>query len=244
MAVEVLIHPNRSKQFAVWGIHCYVLDRDGSNAFSFLLNSHHKIFVDAALKTQDLSAQGKEQLVAGAARTALNALKQQVEAARGASTSTSSPAAEVAGLSPELKIFDYLPGNWRQTGTFFKAEWTPQQTQLTGTASCTRILNGRFFETKLKGPKGTVDHLMLTTYDAQRKSYRRWDFNSDSASESVGKWDADAKSMTWSHTRDDGLTSTTTDRHVDADTVEWSLVIKDPNGKVYLHLEGKSTRAK
>jgi hypothetical protein len=122
LAVEVLIHPNRSKQFAVWGIHCYVLDRDGSNAFSFLLNSHHKIFVDAALKTQDLSAQGKEKLVAGAARTALNALKQQVEAARGASTSTFSRAAEVADLSPELKIFDYLPGNWRQTGTFFKAE--------------------------------------------------------------------------------------------------------------------------
>lgn len=77
--VEVLIHPDRSKEFAVWGIHCYVLDREGANAFSFLLNSHHKMFVDAALKTQDQSAQGKEKLVAGAVRTALNALKQQVE---------------------------------------------------------------------------------------------------------------------------------------------------------------------
>ncbi|MBC8868389.1 MAG: hypothetical protein H8E44_03175 [Planctomycetes bacterium] len=145
--------------------------------------------------------------------------------------------------SPELKILD-ISGTWRQTYNFFKAEWTPKQTQLTGTASCTRILKGQFFETKLKGPEGTLDHLILTTYDAHRKSYRRWDFNAESASESIGKWDADAKSMTWSHTRDDGLTSTTTDRHLDADTLEWSLVIKDPNGKAYLHMEGKSTRVK
>jgi len=145
--------------------------------------------------------------------------------------------------SPELKVLDRRLGNWRQTYNFFKAEWTPKQTQLTGTASCTRIL-GRFYEMKLKGPEGTLDHLILMTYDEQRKSYRRWDFNSDSASESIGRWDADAKSMTWSHTRDDGLTSTVIDRHVDADTMEWSLVIKDRNGKVYLHLEGNSKRVR
>jgi hypothetical protein len=140
--------------------------------------------------------------------------------------------------SPELKVLDRGLGNWRQTYNFFKAEWTPKQTQETGTASCTRIL-GRFTETKLKGPEGTLDYLILETYDKQRKSYRRWDFNSNAqASESIGKWDAAAKTMTWSHTSDDGLTSTVTDRHVNPDTVEWSLVIKDPNGKVYLHLEG------
>ena len=147
--------------------------------------------------------------------------------------------------STELKVFDHYPGNWRQTATLFKAEWTPKQTQLTFTASRTRILDGRFMETKLSGPEGTPNHLILKTYDAQRKSYRRWDFNSNGqASESIGKWDADAKSMTWSHTMDDGLTNTTTDRHVDADTMEWSMVIKDRNGKVYLHMEGKATRVK
>jgi hypothetical protein len=158
-------------------------------------------------------------------------------------TSASSHAAEVADLPPEHKLFDHLLGNWRQTGTFFKAEWTPKQTQLTGTASCTRILDGRFFEAKLNWREGSL--LILKTYDAQRKSYRRWDFNSNGqASESIGKWDEDAKTMTWTHTTGDGLISTVTDRYVDADTLEWSLVIKDRNGKVYLHLEGKSTRVK
>ena len=76
LVVELLIYPDQS---AVWGIHCYVLDREGTNAFSFLLNSHHKMFVDAALKTQDRSAKGQEKLVARAVRTALKALKQQIE---------------------------------------------------------------------------------------------------------------------------------------------------------------------
>ncbi len=79
LVIEVLIHPKRSKELSVWGIHCYVLDREGANAFSFLLNSHHKMFVDATLKTKDRSAKGKDKLVAGAVRTVLKALKQQVK---------------------------------------------------------------------------------------------------------------------------------------------------------------------
>jgi hypothetical protein len=94
LVVELLLHPDQTKVVAVWGIHCYILDREGANAFSFLLNSHHKMFVDAALKTQD----GQEKLVAEAVRTALNALKRQVESARDASTSTSSRAADVPAV--------------------------------------------------------------------------------------------------------------------------------------------------
>jgi len=243
LVVELLIHPDQTKVVAVWGIHCYVLKREGANAFSFLLNSHHKMFVDAALKTQDRSDKGQEKLIAGAVGTALNALKRQVDIARGASTSTSSPAAEVADHSPGQKVFDHYPGNWRQTATSFKSEWTPNETQLSFAASCARILDGRFVEMVLKGP-GFPEHLILKTYDAQRDSYRRWDFNANGqTSESIGKWDAAAKTMTWSHTTDDGLTNTITDRHVDADTLEWSMVIKDRSGKVFLHMEGKATRA-
>lgn len=158
-------------------------------------------------------------------------------------TSDSSQAAEAAELPPEQKVFDHQLGNWWQTGTFFKAEWTPKQTQLTGAVSCTRILGGRFVETKFTTSESSV--LILKTYDAQRGAYRRWDFNSNGqASESIGKWDEDAKTMTWSGTVDGGLTSTVTDRYVDADTLEWSLVIKDRGGKVYIHVDGKSTRMK
>jgi hypothetical protein len=81
LVVEVVMFPTSTKELAIWGIHCYVLDREGANGFSFLLNSHHKMFVDAALKTQDASPKGQEELVASAVRTALKALREQVEAA-------------------------------------------------------------------------------------------------------------------------------------------------------------------
>ena len=81
LIVELLIPPYRSNEVAVWGIHCYVLDREGANAFSFLLNSHHKMFVDTTLRTQDRSAEGQEKLVAAAVRTAMKAFKRQVEEA-------------------------------------------------------------------------------------------------------------------------------------------------------------------
>ena len=50
-------------------------------------------------------------------------------------------AAQAADASTEQKILDRELGNWHQTNTFFKAEWTPKQTQESGTASGSRILN-------------------------------------------------------------------------------------------------------
>jgi len=158
-------------------------------------------------------------------------------------TVTQSRAAEAVDTSPEQKVLDRELGKWHQTYTFFKAEWTPKQTQGTATASGTRILNGRFVEGKLKGSDGSTG-LVLKTYDAQRKCYRRWDFHSNgTATESIGKWDADAKCMTWSGSAGDGLTTTTTDRYVDAKTIQSSLVIKERNGRECLHVEVKSTPA-
>ena len=159
-------------------------------------------------------------------------------------TGTQSRAAEAVDASPEQKVLDRGLGKWHQTLTFFKAEWTPKETQETGTASGTRILKGRFVETKLELSDGST-LLMLATYDAQRKCYRRWEFHSNGqAGERIGKWDADAKCMTWSGSASNGSTSTTIDRYVDADTLESNLVIKDRNGRVCLHVDAKTTRAK
>ena len=113
-------------------------------------------------------------------------------------TGTQRRAAEAADASPEQKVLDRELGKWHQTNTFFKAKWTPKQTQATGTGSGSRILNGRFVELKLKLSDGSR-LLILKTYDAQRKCYRRWDFHSNgTAGESIGRWDADAETMTWS----------------------------------------------
>ncbi|WP_445386439.1 carbohydrate binding domain-containing protein [Robiginitalea sp. IMCC44478] len=46
---EILFGPKRQGTLFVFGIHVFILDKEGENVFSFLLNSHHELFVDAKL---------------------------------------------------------------------------------------------------------------------------------------------------------------------------------------------------
>ena len=78
LIMEVVFFPRRP---SVFGIHCYVFDRQGENVFSFLLNSHHKLFVDANLSAQDLSGTSRAEMVEKATEVGIIALMQQIEAA-------------------------------------------------------------------------------------------------------------------------------------------------------------------
>ena len=66
----------------VWGIEVYVLDREGRNAFSFLLNEHHEMFVDAKLQARDSSEKARTQMIDDATAVGLTALQQQIVMAR------------------------------------------------------------------------------------------------------------------------------------------------------------------
>jgi hypothetical protein len=79
MAVELLMVPGRKNDLGMFGIHVYILDKAGDNAFSFLLNSHHKIFVDAKLYVEDTSKDAIEKLIADSTQVALQALDQQIQ---------------------------------------------------------------------------------------------------------------------------------------------------------------------
>ena len=83
VVLEHLVTPTPSGDIAIGGIHIYVLDAKGENAFSFLLNSHHKIFVEAELRSADSSKQGRDTLVLNGTKAALSALEQQIKAAQG-----------------------------------------------------------------------------------------------------------------------------------------------------------------
>jgi len=80
LVMEFLLPPPRGEQLMVFGIHCFVFDKQGHNAFSFLLNSHHKPFVEAQLMGAD-SDQGRAELIAKATDVALNALLAQIKSA-------------------------------------------------------------------------------------------------------------------------------------------------------------------
>ena len=77
LVMEVVFPPGNQ---SVWGIHCYIFDLHGNNAFSFLLNSHHKLFSDAQLRARDASESAGARLVEKATSVGMSAFFQQLNA--------------------------------------------------------------------------------------------------------------------------------------------------------------------
>ena len=65
---------------SIFGIHCYIINHKGENAFSFLLNSHHPLFVEANLTARNSSETSRAMLIEKATRVGLHALIKQLEA--------------------------------------------------------------------------------------------------------------------------------------------------------------------
>jgi len=154
------------------------------------------------------------------------------------------PADKPAERSAEQKVLDALVGDWKTTTVAPKALWNPKAVSGTGTSSCVRVLGGNFIQSngKVSGG-GTV--IYLATYDVRRKSYRMWHFDSRGfAADSTGKWDAKTRTLTMLGKHDNGITTIGKIRVVDKDTVEWSSVTKDRDGKIGFQMKGKNTRVK
>jgi len=66
----------------IFGIECYVLDQHGNNAMSFLLNSHHRMFAQAGLKTASHSEDERLAMQARATAIAVQALLANIERER------------------------------------------------------------------------------------------------------------------------------------------------------------------
>ncbi len=82
LAMEVIIIPGPNGRLGVFGIHVYILDQAGNNTFSFLLNSHHQLFISAELYTEDSSKESIEKLIVKSTQVALKALEQQIQLAK------------------------------------------------------------------------------------------------------------------------------------------------------------------
>jgi hypothetical protein len=78
LLVECLVTPTRSSREAVGGIQCYILDGKGRNAFSFLMNSHHRLFNEANLKVEKTGNEAREALIDRSTRVVLESLRRQL----------------------------------------------------------------------------------------------------------------------------------------------------------------------
>ena len=75
LIMEFLLPPDNE---SIFGIHCYIIDQEGENVFSFLLNSHHQLFVDAKLTAADSTASSSALLIEKATQVGVNAFIQQI----------------------------------------------------------------------------------------------------------------------------------------------------------------------
>lgn len=79
VAMEFIFPPGNQY---VFGVHVYILDRNGENAFSFLLNSHHRSFVDADMVVKNSSEAAHTRVIDKATQLGLASLRAQLEQAR------------------------------------------------------------------------------------------------------------------------------------------------------------------
>jgi len=59
---EILFGPKREGTLFVFGIHIFILNNEGENVFSFLLNSHHELFIEAKLYAYNPNENDLEEL--------------------------------------------------------------------------------------------------------------------------------------------------------------------------------------
>ncbi|HSN70766.1 MAG TPA: carbohydrate binding domain-containing protein, partial [Steroidobacteraceae bacterium] len=78
LVIELLLPQDQQ----VFGIEVYILDAQGRNAFSYLLNAHHELFATAGLAATDSSEAARQRMVANATSVAMTALRAQISDAR------------------------------------------------------------------------------------------------------------------------------------------------------------------
>ncbi len=92
LIMEILPYPGGQR---IFGIHVFILDQQGRNAFSFLLNSHHQSFEQAGLSASDSSEDARVSLLERATRLGVTALQAQFDQAHHCATHT-----EVSSRTP------------------------------------------------------------------------------------------------------------------------------------------------
>jgi hypothetical protein len=141
---------------------------------------------------------------------------------------------------PELKVLDRLVGQWKDEATFLEPKGPPESAIYT-----TRWVLGDRFLWSEGSSDGWLQAIQIMTFEPKQKEYRRWYFGSDEhPRESSGQWDEDARTLTWKGDLFDGGTGVSKWRFPDKDTIDWSRVLKDRDGKVESEVRGKGTRQK
>jgi hypothetical protein len=134
-----------------------------------------------------------------------------------------------------------LLGSWRSTYKILKTALNPEERRGTAESTFAKVLGGKFIQEKRQHSDKTT-HLTMYTYDPEHKVYAAWWFSSTGQTAAYeGKWDAEARTMTWT-TGEGAVKTIIRYRFVTDDLVDWDVQVKEKD-KIIGRMEGKNTRA-
>jgi hypothetical protein len=140
--------------------------------------------------------------------------------------------------SAELQVLDRYLGEWETTIT---NKATGEKINTIQSRKWSR--EGKFILSEDQDVGTKRESHFLMTYDAKSKQYRACFINDEFTVPLLGTWDEKARVMTWKSS-DVAFKHAAVHRFLDKDTVEWTMTVTSPEGKVVLELSAKQTRRK
>ena len=158
------------------------------------------------------------------------------------------PAPGESFAAPEAKLDFRQTKEWKALNRYV-GTWDyevlvriPQPDAARGSVTAAWTLGGRFLQTNSKADDDS-ELMVLMTYDPNRRVFRDWSFTSAGhASAYTGSWDEATR--TFNFKANDPVSSTWTDRFIDDDHREYTVIVRDPDGKIVYERLGKATRRK
>ena len=144
---------------------------------------------------------------------------------------------------PAYSVLDRFLGTWDAQVEVESADGKKSMQSLRNTFAWD--LNGRFLKDEGKNSEGSATFLGLWSYNAQAKRYHSWYFQGPGGevSQMTYAWDEKNQTLTGAGEPGGGMTVEAVDRFIDKDHYDWSIVVKDKDGRMLNRMKAHSTRA-
>lgn len=154
------------------------------------------------------------------------------------------------GASNQLAEFNVLAlrlGAWDTQTTIKPGVWVANGLESKGVETVEWRLGKKLLQSKYRENSGKTESLVIETFDPQGGAFRVWHFDSQGnfpRGEYQGKWDENAKTLTYEGTDSNGVAVQSIQRLVGDDRIETQGVWRDKTGSVVMELEKVATRRK
>jgi hypothetical protein len=139
--------------------------------------------------------------------------------------------------SAELQVLDRYIGDWDSAVTVKATGETSKNVE-----SKRWSKQGEFLISEDENLTTKKESHFLVTYDPNAKVYRACYIDEGNAQVFLGTWDKNTQTMKWISPEGSFARHEGTQKFIDKDHIEWSMVVTGPDGKVFVELSAKQTR--